>query len=66
MGGLGRRWVVRCGVVLWTIGLGIPMIASAGWVIEQIEYANLGAEGTRTLQYISKNRLRWSVMAIYS
>jgi hypothetical protein len=34
------------------------MVASAGWVIEQIEYANLGAEGTRTLQYISKNRLK--------
>jgi hypothetical protein len=27
-------------------------------MIEQIEYANLGAEGTRTLQYISKNRLK--------
>jgi len=58
MRGLGRRWVVQYGVVLWTIGFGIPMIASAGWVIEQIEYANLGAEGTRTLQYISKNRLK--------
>ena len=58
MAGLARRWVVRWSVVLWTIGLGIPMIASAGWVIEQIEYANLGAEGTRTLQYISKNRLK--------
>ena len=34
------------------------MMASAGWMIEQIEYANLGAEGTRTLQYISKNRLK--------
>jgi hypothetical protein len=33
-------------------------MASAGWMIEQIEYANLGAEGTRTLQYISKNRLK--------
>jgi hypothetical protein len=34
------------------------MSASAGWVIEQVEYANLGAEGTKTLQYISKNRLK--------
>jgi uncharacterized protein DUF4412 len=58
MGWLGRRWVVRYGMVLWTIGFGIPMAASAGWVIEQIEYANLGAEGTKTLQYISKNRLK--------
>jgi hypothetical protein len=58
MAGLERQWVVQCGVVLWAIGLGIPMIAGAGWVIEQIEYANLGAEGTKTLQYISKNRLK--------
>jgi hypothetical protein len=54
----GRGRVVRYSVVLWAIGLGIPIVASAGWVIEQIEYANLGAEGTRTLQYISKNRLK--------
>jgi hypothetical protein len=33
-------------------------MAGAGWMIEQIEYANLGAEGTRTRQYISKNRLK--------
>jgi Domain of unknown function (DUF4412) len=58
MGRLGQGWVVQYGVVLWAIGLGIPMFASAGWVIEQIEYANLGAEGTRTLQYIAKNRLK--------
>lgn len=58
MGWLGRRWVVRYGMALCTIGFGIPMAASAGWVIEQIEYANLGAEGTKTLQYISKNRLK--------
>jgi hypothetical protein len=49
---------VQYGVVLWAIRLGISTVASAGWVIEQIEYANLGAEGTRTLQYISKNRLK--------
>jgi hypothetical protein len=55
---LGRGWVTWYSAVLWAIGLGIPMLASAGWVIEQIEYANLGAEGTRTLQYISKNRLK--------
>jgi hypothetical protein len=58
MGWLGRERIVQYGVILWTIGFGIPMIASAGWVIELIEYANLGAEGTRTLQYISKNRLK--------
>jgi hypothetical protein len=58
MGWLGRGRVVRYSIVLWAIGLGIPMVASAGWVIEQVEYANLGAEGTRTLQYISKNRLK--------
>jgi hypothetical protein len=58
MGWLGRGRIVRHGVVLWAIGFGIPIVASAGWVIEQIEYANLGAEGTRTLQYISKNRLK--------
>src|SRR5262245_26841864 len=58
MGRLGRGRVARYSVVLWAIGLGIPIIASAGWVIEQIEYANLGAEGTRTLQYISKNRMK--------
>ncbi|HSF34047.1 MAG TPA: DUF4412 domain-containing protein [Candidatus Tectomicrobia bacterium] len=58
MGRLGRGWVGRCGVVLWAIGLGMPMVAGAGWVIEQIEYANLGAEGTSTRQYIAKNRLK--------
>jgi Domain of unknown function (DUF4412) len=49
---------VRCTAVLWAVGLGMPMMADAGWMIEQIEYANLGAEGTRTLQYIAKNRLK--------
>lgn len=58
MGRLGRGWIVRYAVALWAIGLGMPKMASAGWMIEQIEYANLGAEGTRTLQYISKNRLK--------
>src|SRR5919108_5524061 len=58
MGRLGRVRVVRYGIVLWAISLGIPMLASAGWVIEQIEYANLGAEGAKTLQYIAKNRLK--------
>jgi Domain of unknown function (DUF4412) len=45
-------------IILWALGLGMPMLASAGWVIEQIEYANLGAEGSRTLQYIAQNRLK--------
>jgi hypothetical protein len=58
MGWLRCGRVVQYGVVLWAISLGISTVASAGWVIEQIEYANLGAEGTRTLQYISKNRLK--------
>jgi Domain of unknown function (DUF4412) len=58
MGRQGRPWIMPYAVALWAIGLGMPMMASAGWVIEQIEYANLGAEGTRTLQYISKNRLK--------
>ena len=58
MGRLGRGWIVRYTVALWAVSFGIPMMASAGWMIEQIEYANLGAEGTRTLQYISKNRLK--------
>jgi hypothetical protein len=58
MGRLGRGWMVQYAGALWAIGLGMPMMASAGWMIEQIEYANLGAEGTRTLQYVSKNRLK--------
>jgi hypothetical protein len=58
MGRVGRGWIVQYAVALWTIGLGMPTMASAGWMIEQIEYANLGAEGTRTLQYIAKNRLK--------
>jgi hypothetical protein len=40
------------------MGIWLSAVAWAGWVIEQIEYANLGAEGARTLQYISKNRLK--------
>jgi Domain of unknown function (DUF4412) len=55
---LGRGRVLRCAVVLGAIGLGIPVLASAGWVIEQIEYANLGAEGSKIMQFISKNRLK--------
>jgi hypothetical protein len=58
MGWLGRGWAGRYGAVLWVIGLGMPLVVSAGWVIEQIEYANLGAEGTSTRQYIAKNRLK--------
>src|SRR5262245_57490370 len=58
MGRLGRGWIVQYAVALWAIGLGMPKMVNAGWMIEQIEYANLGAEGTRTLQYISKNRLK--------
>jgi hypothetical protein len=58
MGRLGHQWITPYAVALWAIGLGMPMMTEAGWVIEQIEYANLGAEGTRTLQYISKNRLK--------
>jgi hypothetical protein len=40
------------------MGLWLPMAASAGWVIEQVEYANPGSEGTKTIQYISMNRLK--------
>src|SRR5919108_6339073 len=58
MGRQGRGWIVRCVVAVWAIGLGMPLVARAGWVVEQIEYANLGAEGISTLQYISKNRLK--------
>jgi hypothetical protein len=58
MGRPGRERIGRYVGLLWAISLGIPMLASAGWLIEQIEYANLGAEGTRTLQYIAKNRLK--------
>ena len=61
MGRLGRGLIVWHAAALWAIGLGMPMTAGAGWVIEQIEYANLGAEATRTLQYISKNRLKTAV-----
>jgi Domain of unknown function (DUF4412) len=58
MGRLGHEWIAPYAVALWAIGLGMPVTAGAGWVIEQVEYANLGAEGTKTLQYISKNRLK--------
>jgi Domain of unknown function (DUF4412) len=58
MGRLGRGLIVWHAAALWGISLGAPTVASAGWMIEQIEYANLGAEGTRTLQYISQNRLK--------
>jgi hypothetical protein len=53
-----RGRVARYYVVLWTVGMWFPAAAWAGWVIEQIEYANLGAEGTKTIQYIAKNRLK--------
>ena len=58
MGWLRYGRAVRSGVGLWAISLWISTVASAGWVIEQIEYANLGAEETRTRQYISKDRLK--------
>ncbi len=58
MGKRGRGQVACYCVVLWTIGFWLPTVARAGWVIEQIEYANPGAEGTKTIQYISKNRLK--------
>ena len=58
MGTHGRVQVARYGVVLWIIGMWFPTVARAGWVIEQSEYANPGAEGTKTIQYISKNRLK--------
>jgi hypothetical protein len=53
-----RGRIARYGVVLCLMGAWLSTAAWAGWVIEQIEYANLGAEGTRTRQYISKNRLK--------
>ena len=58
MGRRGRGQIACYCIVLWTIGLWSPLVAWAGWVIEQIEYANPGAEGTKTIQYISKNRLK--------
>jgi hypothetical protein len=58
MGWLRCGRVVQYSVILWAISPWISTVAGAGWVIEQIEYANLGAEETRTLQYISKNRLK--------
>jgi Domain of unknown function (DUF4412) len=52
----GQR--ARYYVALLTMGLWLPTPSWAGWVIEQIEYANLGAEGAKTVQYIAKNRLK--------
>lgn len=58
MGWDGRRRALWYSIALWAIGLGVPTLAAPGWVIEQVEYANPGAEGTKTIQYISKNRLK--------
>jgi hypothetical protein len=58
MGRRARGQRARYCMVLWTVGLWFPTAAWAGWIIEQIEYANLGAEATRTIQYIAKNRLK--------
>jgi hypothetical protein len=58
MGGRARGQITRYYIVLWMVSLWFPTAAWAGWVIEQMEYANLGAEGTRTIQYIAKNRLK--------
>ena len=57
------RWraqgrIVGYYVMLWTVGIWLPTAGWTGWVIEQIEYPNLGAEETRTIQYIAKNRLK--------
>jgi len=32
---LGRGWIVRCTAALWVVGFGMPMMAGAGWMIEQ-------------------------------
>lgn len=53
-----RGQLARYCVMLWVAGLWFQAAAWAGWIIEQIEYANLGAEGTKTIQYIAKNRLK--------
>jgi hypothetical protein len=58
MAGWKRGQIVRSCVALWAMGLWLSMAASAGWVIEQVEYANPGSEGTKTIQYISMNRLK--------
>ena len=58
MGRRARGQRARYYVVLWALGMWVPIAAWAGWVIEQIEYANLGAEGIRTIQYVAKNRLK--------
>jgi len=58
MGWRAKTQLARYCVVVWTVGLWFPTAAWAGWIIEQIEYANLGAEGARTIQYVAKNRLK--------
>ena len=58
MAGWKRGQLVRSYVALWAMGLWLPMAVGAGWVIEQVEYANPGSEGTKTIQYISRNRLK--------
>ncbi|HXH12816.1 MAG TPA: DUF4412 domain-containing protein [Alphaproteobacteria bacterium] len=58
MAGRSRAQVVGSYVAFWIIGLCWPIVAGAGWVIEQVEYANPGSEGTKTVQYISKQRLK--------
>jgi hypothetical protein len=52
----GQR--ARYYLVLWIMGVWFPAVSWAGWVIEQIEYANLGADAAKTVQYIAKNRLK--------
>jgi hypothetical protein len=58
MVGRSRAQGVGSYVAFWVIVLWWPMAAGAGWVIEQVEYANPGAEGAKTVQYISKHRLK--------
>jgi len=50
--------MVRLCIALWMASLWLPIATWAGWVIEHVEYANPGAERTKTVQYISKNRLK--------
>jgi broad specificity phosphatase PhoE len=45
-------------LALWAMGIWWPAASGAGWLIEQMEYANLGAEGTNTIQYVAKQRLK--------
>jgi uncharacterized protein DUF4412 len=58
MAGRAIRQVMYALMALWAMSTWFPLDAWAGWIIEQIEYANAGAEGTKTIQYISKNRLK--------